>query len=885
MTTSNADLSSKLGAPPKKSIFERQKAEAEAKRLREKAETAAVLEDFVKSFDDDGEEPVFPSKRGNFGGAGSTNHGHSATPGKRHFTSSGLKSGPGSLGPSPSLPKSGPGSLGAVPSLGKKRIYDDYSGARDRAHDRERDRKDRMFSYGDDRDKDRRRDSDALAADDEDARDADELKAAAKPTLHLSSLPPGTSAAVIRGLFTPSPLTIENVKVLPTVPGPTSDRSSASAIVTLAAETPATDIDTMVSHLQNKYLGFGFNLSISRHLSSAALIGASSLSNSTPSANLNNLPFGAKPIQQRTSLSRAPPPGVGQGRFPPPASYTSSTPYSQRPNQLPPTQVTVQAPSDLKQIRLIHKTLEALLTYGPEFEALLMSRPEIQRDEQWAWLWNSRSTSGVYYRWRLWEIITNAKGRKRRQPANYSMRPPGDTLFEGQSVWIPPEEELKFEYTTRLENFISDDDYNSSDEEDAEESGGLARRYQDHQKLGANVSDPVSNVDGVGYLNPLAKTKLVHLLSRLPESNAKLRRGDVARVTGFAIEHAGAGADEVAALVTLNVIKPFCHGVSKAGKAPDSDDEDLHSDDPDDSKPGVDESEKDKDKSTTKDTTPASLVGLFIISDILSSSASAGVRHAWRYRSLFETQLRLQSVFPTLGRAPRELNWGKLKAEKWRRSVQNVLGLWEGWCVFPIQSHESFVEGFLHPPLTQKEERALKEKEEKEGKAEKGDARRDKGASRWRSVDDQQGQNADSKVDESGLDGVSVSKPPPDKDADGDVEMDMDGTPMVDEDYDEDFTDTNLDGVPMADSSDDDQDQDQDQDKGETEAEPGEQENKAVSGPTPASKADPNSAEDSLEPAPPENLTTTSAAADAAASVAHGRRARPRAADFDDMFE
>ena len=45
----------KLQAPSKKSLFERQKAEQEAKRLREEAETKAVYEDFVKSFDDEDE--------------------------------------------------------------------------------------------------------------------------------------------------------------------------------------------------------------------------------------------------------------------------------------------------------------------------------------------------------------------------------------------------------------------------------------------------------------------------------------------------------------------------------------------------------------------------------------------------------------------------------------------------------------------------------------------------------------------------------------------------------------------------------------------------------------------------------------------------------------
>ncbi|KAK4939688.1 hypothetical protein LTR10_020078 [Elasticomyces elasticus] len=854
MTTGDPDISSKLAAPTKKSVFERQKAEAEAKKAREKAETAAALEDFVKSFDDDGGSNSFPSKRGSFvGGDTASNNNVGPAPGKRHFTSSGLKSGPGSLGRGPSLGRSGPGSLRPSQSFAKKRQYDDYAGARDR--DRDRDRRDRVLSYSEERDRDYKRDTGAFAAEEEGGKDADDLKAVAKPTLHLSSLPPGTSAAIIKGLFAPSPLAVDNVRVLPTTPA-TSDRKSISAIVTLAAETPAADIDTVVSQLQNRYLGFGFNLSISRHLSSAVLTGSGPLN--VPSANLNNLPFGAKPVVQHTSLSRAPPPGQGPGRFAPPASYTSSTPYGQRSN-LPPTQVTVQTPNDLKQLRLIHKTLESLLTYGPEFEALLMSRPEIQRDEQWAWLWDSRSTGGVYYRWRLWEILTKSKARKRRVPSGYGMRPQGDTIFEGQSIWIPPEENLKFEYTTKLEEFISDEDYNSSDEEDAEECGGLARRYRDHQKLGGAPPDAPVDTDGVGYLNPLAKTKLVHLLSRLPESNAKLRKGDVARITGFAIEHAGAGAEEVAALVTRNVTTPFCYNVNKP--KPTSSPEDNQSDHNDDAShtPTTNtnnDAYKTNDDASHKDTTPASLVGLYIISDILSSSASAGVRHAWRYRSLLESQLKAQNIFPTLGRRPRDLNWGKLKADKWRRSLQTILSLWEGWCVFPGPTHESFVEGFLHPPLTAAEVAEQQRQDQATRDAEKSE--KDKApVSRWRSVDDVQ----------------TSTSAVPEKDADGDV--DMDGTAMVDDDDDDKdrYTDENIDGVPMVDSSDEEGDQ--------LAADPQQVEPIA---PTSADAQRETSALESAHPAAVEK-SEADAASQPTPPISQARRARPRAADFDDMFE
>ena len=716
------------GLPGKKSTFERQK-DAEAKKARDEAvATAAALAEFEKSFEDQGATPK-PFSRPGHAPAGPA---YGPGPGKRHFTSSGLKSGPGSLGP--------------TPGFTKKRHYEDYSGRRDR---------DRVFGLDD---RDDRRGRDTFKLEEEEQREREDA-AAARPTLHLSNLPPGTSPAVIKALFAPSPLVVEGVRILPAT---TTDRKALSALVTLAAETPATDIDTMVSHLQNKYLGFGFNLSISRHLSSAALTGAGALS--TPGANSNNLPFGAEVIQQQTSLSRAPPPGQS-GRFAPPSSYTSSTPYGSRPQ----SQVIVHPPSDLKQLKLIHKALEALLTYGPEFEALLMSRPEIQRDERWAWLWDPRSQGGVYYRWRLWEILTDSDSRRRSQRLGYGTRPTADALFDGHSNWVVPEQSLKFEYTTKLDDFVSDEDYNSSDEEDDDE-GALARRHNDHN-IGASTQSFVGEPnEGTGYLNPLAKTKLVHLLSRLPESNAKLRKGDIARITGFAIEHAGTGAQEVAGIITKNLVQPFSFVYQQQHIEPDGNHD------------GGEIAEVDKD---SKDTSPASLVGLYVISDILSSSASAGIRHAWRYRMLFENALRQQKAFERLGRLEKDLAWGKLKAEKWKRSIQNLLSLWEGWSVFPHDKQEAFLDRFLNPPLTDAEHR-LAEAEAKR-KADE-EIRKSKSVNKWRSVEaDDTGEALSEDVSMHDVEGSAMAE---DDDVDG-MAMDEDG--LIDE---------NIDGVPMLDSSD-----------------------------------------------------------------------------------
>ncbi|KAF5016659.1 hypothetical protein F66182_11592 [Fusarium sp. NRRL 66182] len=166
---------------------------------------------------------------------------------------------------------------------------------------------------------------------------------------------------------------------------------------------------------------------------------------------------------------------------------------------------------------------------------------------------------------------------------------------------------------------------------------------------------------------------------------SRLRKGDVARVTSFAITHASRGVDEVVAMITFNVEKPF----ALTGANPDNK---MDNREP---QPGTQE-----EASTNEgpDISGASLVGLYVVSDILSSSSTSGVRHAWRFRQLFETSLRDRKTFETLGLVAERLKWGRLRAEKWKRSIHLVLHLWEGWCVFPVESQELFVRSFENPP-------------------------------------------------------------------------------------------------------------------------------------------------------------------------------------------
>lgn len=800
------DVEGKLHAPSKKSLFEKQKAEAEAKRLREAEETAAVYQDFIKSFEDE-DGGAASTHTGGF--SDSAFSGGISGPPKRHFVPTNIPSGPaGGRGISGSFRtgafNSGPGSLGPPPDvLSRKRTYEGLQPPR-----RENDRG--LLAFNDYENTITSPAEAFRTSDDEDdqnhaGRAAE--RAIAKPTLRLSSLPPGTSPAAIKALL-PSNLTVDAVRILaasgPNTNPQSTERKSLSAIVTLAKDTTGNDIEATVNSLQNRYLGFGFYLSLHRHLSSAAISNAASL----PAVNLSaasSLPYGAKPVDlpSEGAQGRGAP---GQRNFAPPTSYAPSA--MSLPRNGPLLHVPVQPPQDIKELKLIHKTIESLLVHGPEFEALLMSRPNVQREEKWAWLWDPRSTGGVWYRWRLYEILTGMQSK--RGQGKYL------PLFEGSSAWKAPDAVLPFEYTTRIDEIVSDPDYVSSEEDDS----GDERGRRNHGP--PSTLDPKN--EGKVYLNPLEKGKLTHLLARLPTSTGKLRKGDVARVTAFAISHAGRGADEVVAVIISNIQKPFAYSSANAERKKDKDTTAAGDEDATRSVtpgPGIGsisaapETEENDDSPEKEDMSSAKLIGLYIISDILSSSSASGVRHAWRYRQLFEAALQNQKVFEHLGRLEKKMGWGRLRAEKWRRSITNLLSLWEGWCVFPQASHDHFVSVFKDPPKTKGEEE--KEKVEEEAKRSLATAK-----NKWKSVEVtssaveevEDGNNFKSATTTTTTTTVVKAKEA-EEDIDG-VAMDIDGEAM-EEEYDD---DENMDGEPMVEDGDEEETEQHQQERNPTPPKP-----------------------------------------------------------------
>ncbi|TQN74337.1 U2 snRNP-associated SURP motif-containing protein [Colletotrichum shisoi] len=669
------DVEAKLQKPSKQSAFEKQRAEAEAKKAREAAETAAVYEDFVKSFDHDDDDATAstgrfgsmpsqrpPPKAPGFGGGAPLG---AVAASKRHFGAPALKSGPGSLGFVPGS-KSGPGSLGPpLGSFGRKRAFDAFRQEKDRdgrlgLEEREEPMSvARVFNHSDDEDEGN---SDSRA----------EEMAVARPTLRLSQLPPGTSPAFIKSLI-PTNLTVDNVKILPPVGPSGTERKCAVAIVTLSQDTAATDIDAAVSSLQNRYLGYGFNLSLHRHLSSAVVTAAASTLGGT---SAGSQPFGAKPVPQQTAPGSATTQHAFHRGFAPPTSYAPAVGGPINRSSI--LHVPVKPPNDIKMIQLINKTIESVLEHGVEFEALLMSRPEVQREDKWAWIWNARSEGGIWYRWRLWEIVTGASSRSNK--GRYL------PLFDGSHAWKAPEKGLPYEFVTRIDEFVSDSEYNSSDDEDFDGDN------RENQNQGPEAE--------ATFLNPLDKAKLTHLLSRLPSTLSKIRKGDIARVTTFALTHASRGAEEVVDMIVSNVEKPFALTAANPEFQSNTKEKTRQEDD---SEPPLPESEEKADKEGL-DTSGPSLVGLYVVSDVLSASSSSGIQRAWRYRQMFEGVLKERKTFEGLGLMAERLNWGRMRAEKWKRSVGLVLGLWEGWCVFPTDSQELFASSFDNPPSSRTQE-------------------------------------------------------------------------------------------------------------------------------------------------------------------------------------
>jgi U2-associated protein SR140 len=695
------DVKDKLAAPKKLSQFEKDRQVAEAKRRKEEEENAAALREFEDSFADENDQDDMISRTmggrdgrappsGPRGGPGGFNGGGGRLPV--------LRSGPGSL--------PGPG-LGMPPSLKRKRELEE---AREAAEAR---RAELGYDYGDDYEAGM-----SPAAIQEDSREDN----TPKPTIQLSSIPPGTSEQEIKALLA-GLVKVHNVRLSSSTG---QGKKALIAIATLDSITSAAQIDKTVSTLRDRYMGCGFYLSISRHLSSAAQFqGVGAVGGSA-----SFQPFGAQKNRSsnpKQSLRNAPPPQDHRG-FAPPEYYDQRS----APTRSASAQVEVHPPLDIATVRAIHTISGKILAQRDadralEMEALLMTLPEVQKDERFAFLYDSKSPAGVYYRFCLWapdsidEQKRNAKGPER--------------IFKDLDMdWLPPQKETPFLDLTSLAQATDHVDYDTSDDE-ADDDG-------DERKLNKGPGgEPDARMAEKSRLSPLQRARFTRLLSRLPTSIARLRQGDISRISNYVVNHAGGGAEEFVDLLLLNVEKPFSSTLAAkydTDSGSDSEQETRNSngrtaataneDEEDDYEPGDAlpslPTGSGNAPNLVEDPSNPKLIALYTISDILSASSTAGARNAWKYRTLFETGLSHQKTFQSLGRLDKELGWGRLKSEQWKRKVGVVLSVWESWSVFTGGVLEGLKKDFYEPPLTEAEAAAVaaeaKQEEVKKAEEETG---------------------------------------------------------------------------------------------------------------------------------------------------------------------
>ncbi|OLL24289.1 U2 snRNP-associated SURP motif-containing protein [Neolecta irregularis DAH-3] len=230
--------------------------------------------------------------------------------------------------------------------------------------------------------------------------------------------------------------------------------------------------------------------------------------------------------------------------------------------------------------------------------------------------------------------------------------------------------------------------------------------------------------------------------------NVDYRRGSIARPMAFAIDHADA-ADEIVDIIIQSLM--------------------------------LSESEIRK-----------KVARLWLVSDILHNSSS-GVPNVWKYRQLFES--RLPEVFIHLNVIHKSFD-GRIKAENFRRQIQNITSIWESWIVFGQGILESMIELFLG--------REKGDEKDSCSKVEPVEEKIEKKSRGWKTIEDTDGEDQIevSRIDEGeniddDLDGVPL---------DGQSDEDIDGAPMDDIDGElmENFDDNplvneTLDRLPLTD--------------------------------------------------------------------------------------
>jgi U2-associated protein SR140 len=441
-----------------------------------------------------------------------------------------------------------------------------------------------------------------------------------------SNLPPAIDSQRVEELFADFPsLKVTKVEKIPPQGPAAKGRPSATMKVVFDKDAPARDLDEAMMKLNDKkYLGRGYYLHLDRYLGGKAA-----------ETTQVKEPFGARWQAPEVPKGYAPPPDLGGG--------ARDGPREDRDQLI----VTANLPPDMATLRLIHQTIEGVISGGVEFEAALMNDPQVQDEERFAWLYDQKHPLNRYYRWRMHQVVCDTSNAE---------------IFDHYGLWNGPTEPLADEFAGDLGSFDPVDDDSDSDEEE---------QKPQHKPLPIGDNYPGRTDNGYGILSPRSRAMLLWLLTSLPPGGIVI--DDIAAVSVFAVEHAGHGMDEVIDILLANVVEPFqLTDANTRKRTADT---------------------EGKEDARRPDVRQVTLNALRIVHDVLfTTSKESGV--AYKYRLAIGTQLVERKVFEHLEQLPAQLGMGRMTERSYRDEVNVILKVWEDESFFEKATMEHLDEVF-----------------------------------------------------------------------------------------------------------------------------------------------------------------------------------------------
>lgn len=656
----------------------------------------------------------------------------------------------------------------------------------------------------------------------------------------------------------PAPLSVKDIQLIdhsiPKNPGNMS-QPLLSALVSTDDGTTHVELTNAERILQGKYFGKGHFIRAALTYEEDAYI---------PS-QYQKEPFGAQ------YTTPAGPPHLQSAR-PPPPSLQSSIPYASQNSLSDRYEVVVEPPTDIDQINLIHMTVERVLTAGFEFEEKLMDQKEVQKDPAWSWLWDDTSIGGRWYRWQLWKHgALGIPTEDILEPEDIHER---NVIFEDSATWKKPEA-FRFEYCATLEDIqddpdadmIKSDDDEQEPELDEDDKAEYLGPYQyallqyhldnlpnnpallTEKSLKYVVAHALDNANKavneialrlVLYLDMAYNRAITNITPNSTSSNGK-GKGKAVDSSHFKTHQCGGNCkhhtvtadqettgrtpsappeattdDNMSESVATDT--QFTSEGTSGGDFPAGDDYNQFDDD----YAPYESMEEDEDEpkppherwpnaKPVEDPSGPILVALYVLTDVMDQAKDEGGSTKMRFAGLFEEMLENRDMFANLGRLARDLNWGRIRADRWQKQVMGILEHWQVINSMKKDAVEQFKHDFINPRSTQEERKLIEEAKKDSRSAE------EVFKSKFKPIGQQaaaENMDTDVKAKEetpgesmapADIEGermsVDIAGKPTSEDIDGEpmTPSDIDGEPMTEDDIDgEPMTDDEADGQPMS---------------------------------------------------------------------------------------